>query len=445
MIFSSLPFIVFWAAYLFIVSKLKKYQLLFLTVASVLFYSYSNIYHTFILISICAVAYVYSLYKFNFALLCILLLSPLAYFKYFRFFADIFGVSGVVDISPYVANGIPIGLSFVTFSLLALAVAIKKSEWEGITFTQIVGYIFYFPQLIAGPIVRPHQLLPQITKDFHTSSDAIKKGTVIFSIGLIKKIYIADTLAALVDPVFAAPEKYSSGELLTAALLFGQQIYFDFSGYSSMAIGIAITLGVKLPENFDRPYLTTSITHFWQHWHMTLSAWVRDFIYIPLGGNRSGNFRTAFNIIASMLISGLWHGAGVGFILWGGLHGLIMAVERFFHNHDYKIYIPNILKIIITCFLVSNLWILFRIENLSDISRFFSIYNIEALTSKNAIFAFVAVIVLTYLQRFDRHDLITEKIGKVRWTFVFPIIVVVIAAGLIMTGGTSQKFIYFDF
>jgi alginate O-acetyltransferase complex protein AlgI len=189
-------------------------------------------------------------------------------------------------------------------------------------------YVTFFPELIAGPIVRASIFLPQMGRAIGPTAERLHTGASIFLVGLTKKLFVADRLAGVADPIFAAPQTYAPATLWMGTLAYALQIYCDFSGYSDMAIGTAKMIGYDLPRNFRMPYLAGDVSEFWRRWHITLSSWLRDYLYIPLGGNRRGRARTYLNLMLTMLLGGLWHGASWNFVLWGGLHGLALALHR---------------------------------------------------------------------------------------------------------------------
>jgi D-alanyl-lipoteichoic acid acyltransferase DltB (MBOAT superfamily) len=261
-------------------------------------------------------------------------LGFLGYFKYCNFFllnfkilTDLFGLNLSVTTLQVV---LPVGISFYTFQTLSYVLDIYKGTLKPTNdFAKFALFVAFFPALVAGPIVRAHDFLPQLEQDpKYDDTEAVSGFYQILS-GLFKKVMIADVLAAtLVDPAFRNPEIFSGFWLLLAVYAYGMQIYCDFSAYSDIAIGSARVLGYKLPINFDRPYMATSLTDFWRRWHISLSTWLRDYLYIPLGGSRFGTFNTYRNLFITMLLGGLWHGAAWNFVIWGGLHGLWLAVER---------------------------------------------------------------------------------------------------------------------
>jgi D-alanyl-lipoteichoic acid acyltransferase DltB (MBOAT superfamily) len=265
-------------------------------------------------------------------------LSVLALFKYYGFFVEALANSVATGGGlPVLELVLPIGISFFTFQALSYVVDIHRGEIHSRSPLDFAVYLAFFPQLVAGPIVRATEFLPQLDR-MRRRVDAsaphppveVSEAAWLIGRGLFKKVVIASYLAeTVVDPVFAAPSLASRTELLLAFYGYAVQIYADFSGYTDMAIGIALLLGFRFPTNFDNPYRATSIQDFWRRWHMTLSRWLRDYLYIPFGGNQISPAATYRNLMTTMLLGGLWHGAAWTFVVWGGVHGLALAVERF--------------------------------------------------------------------------------------------------------------------
>ena len=260
-------------------------------------------------------------------------LALLAFFKYSGLFLDTaralsqrFGLSLSVPVFHVI---LPIGISFYTFEALSYTIDVYRGVIPATrSLRDYTMFVSFFPELVAGPIVRASIFMPQMNRSLSGSWRRIRGAVPIVLLGFTKKLLVADRLAVFVDPVFASPELYSRGTLATAVVAYAIQIYCDFSGYTDIAIGVARMVGFDLPENFDMPYLSTSITEFWRRWHMTLSAWLRDYLYIPLGGNRKGPGRTYVNLILTMLLGGLWHGASWTFVLWGLYHGTGLAAHK---------------------------------------------------------------------------------------------------------------------
>ncbi len=342
-------------------------------------------------------------------------------------------------------GSIPIGISFVTFTVIAYFIDIKsKSFTLKHSNLDILNYIFFFPQLIAGPILRPGELVSQIQKKISITLHNFNSGMILFSIGIFKKVFIADTIGQYIDPTFNSLGSSTNNEILSAFLLFPFQIYFDFSGYTDMAIGLARVLGIKLPENFNRPYLTSSIREFWQKWHITLSNWIRDYIYFPLGGSKKGEMVAIANVLIAMSISGLWHGASYNFLLWGLLNGIFIALERYI---KINLILNRYFLIFLNLFIVFNLWVLFRSETIGDALIIYNeIYSIETLNSfLSNIYLICLVIFFIVIHRYDTRNFHNKLSNKKYIYLAMPLWSIIILFGLILSQGTSDKFIYFDF
>jgi alginate O-acetyltransferase complex protein AlgI len=255
-------------------------------------------------------------------------LGLLAYFKYADFFADSIGELLGVSTVP-LGLALPLGISFFIFKTLSYTIDVYRREIPACrSMWRYAMFVSYFPELVAGPIVRASVFLPQMDRKLEPSRERMMVGLQLILLGVTKKLFVADRLATLVNPVFATPEAYSQYTVLSAVVAYSLQIYCDFSGYSDIAIGVSRIIGFDLPENFNMPYLATSITEFWRRWHITLSQWLRDYLYVPLGGNRKGARRTYINLMLTMLLGGLWHGAAWTFVVWGLLHGAGLAVHK---------------------------------------------------------------------------------------------------------------------
>jgi alginate O-acetyltransferase complex protein AlgI len=260
-------------------------------------------------------------------------LALLGCFKYAGFFAEnlneLLRVFHLGAPLPLLRLALPVGISFLVFRLLTYVIDVYRGELRPAPSLDFGVYVAFFPYLLAGPIARARDFLPQLTSPRNPYTVDAGRAFFLILAGLFKKVVIADFLAThLVNGLFASPQQYSAWEALVGIVAFSVQIYCDFSGYSDIAIGIALLLGFELPENFNAPYTATSVRDFWRRWHMTLSSWLRDYLYIPLGGNRKGRRRTAINILVTMLLAGLWHGAAWTFVLWGGLHGAAQVWEH---------------------------------------------------------------------------------------------------------------------
>lgn len=259
----------------------------------------------------------------------VLNLGLLGVFKYFQFFAESF--ADAFGFSPPMFNVLlPVGISFYTFQAISYVVDIHRGTATPVALLDFAVYLSFFPQLVAGPIVRATEFMPQLRQRTPPTQVEATRAAVLIARGAFKKVVISSYLArTIVDDVFAQPEDHGGLEILVATYGYALQIYADFSGYTDMAIGIALLLGFRFPLNFDRPYTAVSIQDFWRRWHMTLSRWLRDYVYFPLGGNRQGKLLTYRNLFIVMAVGGLWHGAAMTFVVWGVLHGLGLGAERF--------------------------------------------------------------------------------------------------------------------
>lgn len=294
------------------------------------------------------------------------LILTLAYFKYTNFFVGtIFRFVGKNSFAIKII--LPLGISFYVFSAISYLVDVMSGKVEKASLLNVTLYLSYFPKLVSGPIQRSGDFFRQIGDNPKITKSNILSGLQIYVFGLFKKIVLADHLAVFVDEVYATPACFSWMSILLAIFSYSLQIYFDFSGYTDMALGISKMLGINLPRNFNLPYMASNVSDFWRRWHITLSEWIRDYIYIPLGGNRKGVARADINSFCAMLLSGLWHGAGWNFVVWGGLYGALSI----FHRHFPLKRLPKWLSILFTFFLVSALWVFFRSESINDAFEIF--------------------------------------------------------------------------
>ena len=253
----------------------------------------------------------------------------LGIFKYFNFFADSFCQAFGIARAGSLNILLPVGISFYTFQSLSYTIDVSRGRIAPERdFIRTALYISFFPQLVAGPIVKAGEFIPQLHEERSIHLKSLEPGVQIFAFGLFKKIVLADNLSVFVDAVHKAPAAYSGLTLLLAAYAYAIQIYCDFSGYSDMAVGCARILGYDLPRNFNLPYLSQNVSEFWKRWHISLSSWLQHYLYIPLGGNRKGTARTYLNLMLTMVIGGLWHGANWTFVAWGALHGAALCVHK---------------------------------------------------------------------------------------------------------------------
>lgn len=298
------------------------------------------------------------------------MLMVLAYFKYANFFID--NASALLGINAEHLNIVlPVGLSFFTFQVISYLVDVWRGDIRACTSKkEFFLYVAFFPQLVAGPIVRAKDFLPQLQQHVGVNWDYIYLGAQVFALGFIQKVFIADRLAMFCDPVFSQPALYGVMTLWLGLLAYAVQIFCDFSGYSHMAIGIALILGFKLPENFRMPYLATSIADFWRRWHISLSSWLRDYLYIPLGGSRVAPTMIYVNLMITMLLGGLWHGASWNFVLWGAMHGVALCAHRVWKQMDGEL--PHLLGWGLTFLFVLLTWVPFRCADFGQSMVYFS-------------------------------------------------------------------------
>ena len=302
-------------------------------------------------------------------------LGILGVFKYFDFFATsaarLLTAIGLPTSEPTLALILPIGISFFTFQTLSYTIDVYRRRLDAVDSPlDFALFVAFFPQLVAGPIVRAAEFLPQLREPRRFALIDVRMCLTLFLFGFVKKSCIADHVSQVVDVVFELPGDFDSLTIHLAVLLYAVQIYCDFSGYTDMAIGCAGLLGYRLPRNFDFPYLTGNITVFWSRWHISLSSWLRDYLYIPLGGNRGGRWFTARNLLLTMLLGGLWHGAGWNFVLWGGLHGLALIVHREWQRRSdpdtASVKFVSRLGPLLCFWWVCSLWIFFRARTFSQ-------------------------------------------------------------------------------
>ena len=290
-------------------------------------------------------------------------LGILAFFKYSHFFLqNLINITGTSLTIPNII--LPVGISFFTFTQIAYLVDCVREQYR-YRFADYLVFVSFFPHLVAGPILRHDKTIPQIeSKRFgRPSARKIYIAIVFFSIGLFKKVIIADSIAVYVDSLFIHADSLSMLEAWAVALLYTFQIFFDFSAYSEMAIGLAFLMNIRIPFNFNSPYKALSIADFWRRWHISLSSFLRDYLYIPLGGNRKGPARRYINLFVTMLLGGLWHGAAWTFVIWGGLHGMYLAINHAWQKLDIKL--PHFISWAVTFLAVVIAWIFFRSQQLT--------------------------------------------------------------------------------
>jgi D-alanyl-lipoteichoic acid acyltransferase DltB (MBOAT superfamily) len=375
-------------------------------------------------------------------------LGVLAVFKYYAFFVEnVDRALGPLSLPlPLLTIALPVGVSFFTFQAISYVVDVKRRLVEPASTIDVAVYLSFFPHLVAGPIVRAREFLPQLAEPRDPTRVAVGSGIALIALGLVKKLAIADTLArTVVDPVFAVPHAYAGPDLWLAAYAYTAQIYCDFSGYTDMAIGLALLLGYVFPQNFRSPYRATGFRDFWRRWHMTLSRFLRDFLYIPLGGNRGGRWRTYRNLLITMVLGGLWHGAAWPFVLWGLFHGIGLCAE---HAWAGRIRFPAWLRWFVTFHLVVFGWILFRSTSLSLAGDFLAgLWQPGAATLFTVPVALMIVAVIG-LQLLPEHGVerVQVRIERVQPVVLGACLAVVIAlvAATVSSQGVAP-FIYFRF
>ncbi len=327
--------------------------------------------------------------------------GALGYFKYRNFVLEqtynLF--SNSFEIPRLSSLIVPIAISFFTFQAISYLVDVYRGTIEKVSFLDLAVFLSFFPHLVAGPIVRASEFIPQLRNPINPRTVEGTRALTLITRGLFKKMVIADLLyVQIVRPAFGAPTTLGALDSLTAAYAYAVQLYCDFSGYTDIAIGVALLLGFKFPENFNRPYSATSLRDFWSRWHMTLSRWLKDYVYIPLGGNRNsifGNRFISFNLIATMAIGGLWHGANTTFIVWGLFMGIALVIEKYLRNFNEKhnIVVPAVLRRIITFHVVTFGWIIFASESMTNAKIMFSnIFSGFSTSSELITFAVVVLI-----------------------------------------------------
>jgi len=473
MVFSSSLFLLYFLPAFLIIYYLlgRKYRNYFALLASMLFYAWGAPRFLFVVLgSIIVDFYIVqemftsSGQKKNLLLWASIILNVglLAYFKYANFFVDNFNnILSLVGFNQFGWTRVllPIGISFFTFQKLTYSIDVFRKVHEPLKkVSDYALYILMFPQLIAGPIVRYNEIADQLV-DRRANENINNRltGFFRFVIGLSKKVLIANVLGEQVDIIFALEEVEMSSYLAWIGIIaYAFQIYFDFSGYSDMAIGIGRMIGFKFPENFNNPYISQNISEFWRRWHITLGRFMKDYLYIPLGGNKVSTSRMYLNLWVVFLISGLWHGAAWNFVFWGAFHGFFLIADRLFLLKFYKA-IGKVPSIIITFFIVLIGWVFFRAENISVawayLDMMFSLEGgiTEIYLDSKFYFIMVIAIFFSFWGGFTRIEKWQEKLfaqkqrnASIYWMIVFSVIFLIICVASINSTGFNP-FIYFRF
>lgn len=459
-IFIFLPLVLF--LYYISGKKIRNYILL---LASLIFYAWGGVNYLKILMVSILINYIFGLLidktvdrshlrKFILILGIILNLALLFYYKYYDFFIE--NINNILNMNLELKRIVlPIGISFFTFQGMSYIIDIYRNDGKvNKNIFSVALYISFFPQLVAGPIIK-YKIIDEQIRVRKESIDYFSYGINRFVIGLGKKIIISDMLGAISDNIFLLAN--SSGiDMITAwigAICYTLQIYFDFSGYSDMAIGLGHLFGFKFPENFNYPYISRSITEFWRRWHISLSTWFKEYLYIPLGGNRRGN--VYFNLFVVFLVTGLWHGASWNFVIWGLWHGMFMIIERVIRNENWYKKIPSFIKIFITLFIVIIGWVLFKAttleEGLKYLSIMFGLSNFSNITFEYTYFISRKFIVLIIIGIIASTPILKKIFNRYRDIKVFEliktilIILLFIISIIFMVNSTYSPFIYFQF
>ena len=490
MLFPTIDFIVFFAAVITCISivRFRRFQYLFLVASSYFFFYFSSNYLLSLLIFSTVLDFFVAKAIFNTKIASrkkLLLvgslignLGLLGFFKYADFVILEFNILGqAFNLSseiPFLNLALPIGISFYTFQTIAYTVDVYRGKLTPCkSFSEFALFVSFFPQLVAGPIIRASHFLPQLREKITEAGTRyglriisvknrnLKAGITLMAFGFLKKMFFADNIAPLVDDIFVNPMGAESFTIILGAIAFGIQIYGDFSGYSDIAIGAALVLGLKIPINFNKPYFASSPSDFWRRWHISLSSWLRDYFYIPLGGKRKSDERTYLNLMAVMFFGGLWHGASVNFIIWGVLHGAYLAIHKLLlnkfpsleNNSFFRTKLGSLVAIFVTQYFIFLAWISFRVNDLEHIAYsmqkyiildFQVIETIEIINSHKIsvllIILFIALHYITY-----KKQEIKEKITNLSYPYWILFLVLVILGILMLYDGNPEDFIYFKF
>ena len=391
-------------------------------------------------------------------------ISLLGYFKYTDFLIENFNLAFDSSI-PLLHLALPLAISFFTFQQIAYLVDSYRKETAEYDFLNYALFVTFFPQLIAGPIVHHKEMMPQFASKWNLVKNYknIALGIFIFSMGLFKKVVIADTFAIWATNGFDVTKTLNFMEAWATSLSYTFQLYFDFSGYTDMAIGAALLFNIKLPINFNSPYKALDIQDFWRRWHITLSRFLRDYIYIPLGGNRKGSFRTYTNLLATFILGGIWHGAGWTFIFWGFLHGMALAIHRFWKQLGFSM--PKILAWFITFNFINIAWVFFRAKEWDDAIKvlngmfrlnYFGIKNLlldfikyfidvfKWVTSddlsKTVLLIFMGLVLIWFP---NTNYISLNFLKKSSWLYL--VVLLILLSLVFMTSGINTEFLYFNF
>jgi alginate O-acetyltransferase complex protein AlgI len=489
MLFNTIEFVIFFITVLttFVIIKHRKFQHLFLLGASYFFFYYSSNY----LLTLLIFTTIWDFYfgKMIFAASTIqrkkiLLIASLAgnlgllgFFKYADFAITQFNILGnYFDLGtsiPLLHLALPIAISFYTFHSITYTVGIYRGQLNPTkTFVEYAIFVAFFPQLVAGPILRAKEFLPQLREKIENVSNSrlrlilldqvnLKVGVTMMAIGFLKKMFFADNIAPLVNDIFKHPVGLDSFTIILGAVGFGIQIYCDFSGYSDIALGAAHVIGFKIPVNFNKPYFAMSPSDFWRRWHISLSTWLRDYLYIPLGGNKKSKPRTYLNLIIVMFLGGLWHGASWNFVVWGLLHGAYLAMHKALsdkfpkisNSKIFKSRIGTLFSILVTQYLVFLTWIAFRVEDFDSMvysmqKYVFVDFNIvgvlPVILSHKFSTILIPIFIVTSIILIKQKN-IELSIAKLRIRYLVLFVIFIVILITFFDNGPPRDFIYFRF
>lgn len=487
MLFNTIDFIIFFIVVLttLVAVKNRQFQHIFLLLASYFFFYYTSNYLIVLLIFTTVWDYYFGNYIYkakDVTIKKLILIVSLAgnlgllgFFKYADFaITQINFLGNYFDLDtniPLLNLALPIAISFYTFHSITYTVGIYRNQISPAkSFTEYAIFVAFFPQLVAGPILKAKEFLPQLREKIDNFGRTklrqivveptnLKIGITMMAFGYLKKVFFADNIAPLVNNIFNNPIGLDSLTIILGAIGFGIQIYCDFSGYSDIAIGVALIMGFKIPINFNKPYFATSPSDFWRRWHISLSTWLRDYLYIPLGGNKKSKHRTYANLLLVMILGGLWHGASLNFIIWGTLHGVYLSIHKLLGDlipstklQFFNTKIGKITTILITQYFVFLAWIPFRIQDASMIFyamkkyilidfNFQQFQNtvIDNLFSTALIGLFIFLSFLTFKKN------LLEKISNLNLVFWATFLIIIMMSIFFFFDGNPENFIYFKF
>lgn len=482
MLFNSLTYLLFLPSVVIIFFLLpRKAKKIFLLLASLFFYSCWNVKYTFLMVFSIVITYLTGIYldkhidderkKKKAVFICFAInLGILFFFKYFNFalnsLNDILAIFHIHSVGRYLNFLLPVGISFYTFQALGYTIDVYRKDIKAEkNFINYALFVSFFPQLVAGPIERSDNLLPQIKSKKIFSYENLVRGLSLITWGYFLKLVIADRAAILVNSAFNSIENYSSSMLILAAILFTVQIYCDFYSYSIIAKGSAKILDIDLMDNFKEPFFSKSITEFWRRWHISLSSWFKDYLYIPLGGNRKGKLRQYFNFFIVFSVSGLWHGADMSFVVWGIIHGILIIIENISGILKKKSnFFFDLLRRILCFLFVVFAFIFFRAKNIKEANIFIKnlfAFNLswhlffKDLEKSNfgynnlavlgiSLFILFLVDLIKY-NKIDPLKILQKVFLPLRWVLYFIIIFSILIFGIYGPGFSESQFIYFQF